>query len=209
MIEQVTAGTLDPTLGNSVLPGACERSPDGSDPQGADRCGKLDTILPIPVKDQELGSRVERKRFPQLLKNPSTGGMTRDVRVQDATTIMADHEESIEHAEADGRNVKKSIAAIASRWLRRKASHGFAGCGSLGTRLIHREMVRSEMSKPSMSNSPWTEARPKSGSREPAEKSNDAFPSIFASCPQLGVPWRSLANRAQIQCGASESRFLG
>jgi hypothetical protein len=32
--------------------------------------------------------------------------------------------------------VKKSIAAIASRWFRRKASQRLAGSGSLGTRFI-------------------------------------------------------------------------
>jgi hypothetical protein len=75
MIEQITAATLDPTLRNSVLPGAREGSPDGSDPQGADRCGNLDTILAISVEDQKRRSRAERKRFAQLLKNPSTRGM--------------------------------------------------------------------------------------------------------------------------------------
>src|SRR5437879_1204709 len=37
--------------------------------------------------------------------------------------------------------VKKSMAAIASRWLCRKASQRLAGPGSLGARRIQREMV--------------------------------------------------------------------
>ena len=51
--------------------------------------------------------------------------------------------------------VKKSIAAIASRWLFRKAFHSFAGSGFLGAFLIQRSTVRSEMSKPSIFSSPW------------------------------------------------------
>lgn len=40
--------------------------------------------------------------------------------------------------------VKKSIAAIASRWSRRKASQRLAGSGFLGARFIQREMVLSD-----------------------------------------------------------------
>jgi hypothetical protein len=51
--------------------------------------------------------------------------------------------------------VKKSIAAMASQWFRRKASQRFPRSGFLGTRFIHLETVRSEMSNPSMTSSPW------------------------------------------------------
>ena len=59
--------------------------------------------------------------------------------------------------------VKKSIAAIASRWFRRKASHRLAGSGSRGARHIQREIVRSETSKPSMRSSPWMRGAPQVG----------------------------------------------
>src|ERR1017187_6924283 len=49
---------------------------------------------------------------------------------------------------------KKSIAAIASRWFRRKDSQRRAGSGSSVARLTQRETVRSEMSKPSLRRSP-------------------------------------------------------
>ena len=57
--------------------------------------------------------------------------------------------------------VKKSIAEIASRWLRRKANHRLPGSGSLGARFIQREIVRSEMSNPS--SSPWMRGAPQVG----------------------------------------------
>lgn len=59
--------------------------------------------------------------------------------------------------------VKKSIAAMASRWLRRKASQRLAGLGSRGARRIQREMDRSETSKPSIKSSPWMRGAPHVG----------------------------------------------
>ena len=56
--------------------------------------------------------------------------------------------------------VKKSIAAITSRWLCRKASQRLAGSGSLGARFIQREIVLSETSKPSIRSSPWMRGAP-------------------------------------------------
>ena len=59
--------------------------------------------------------------------------------------------------------VKKSIAAMASRWLRRKVSQRLDGSGSLEARFIQREMVLSETSKPSMRSSPWIRGAPQLG----------------------------------------------
>ena len=59
--------------------------------------------------------------------------------------------------------VNKSMAAIASRWFRRKASQRLAGSESLGARLIQREMVLSERSKPSMRSSPCILGAPQVG----------------------------------------------
>jgi hypothetical protein len=59
--------------------------------------------------------------------------------------------------------VKKSIAAIASRWLCRKASHRFADSGSFGARRIQRETVLSQTSNPNMINSPWMRGAPHVG----------------------------------------------
>ena len=67
---------------------------------------------------------------------------------------------------------KKSIAAIASRWLRRKASQRFAGSGFLGARFIQREIVRSETSKPSLRSSPWIRGAPHVGFSRTMRKIN-------------------------------------
>jgi len=59
--------------------------------------------------------------------------------------------------------VKKSIAAMASLWLRRNASQRLAGSGFVETRFIQREMVLSETSKPSIRSSPWMRGAPQLG----------------------------------------------
>jgi hypothetical protein len=55
------------------------------------------------------------------------------------------------------------MAAIASRWFRRKASQRLPRSGPLGARFIQREMVLSESSKPSMRSSPWIRGAPHVG----------------------------------------------
>ena len=59
--------------------------------------------------------------------------------------------------------VKKSIAAMASRWLRTKASQRLAESGFRDMRFIQRETVLSEISKPSMRSSPWMRGAPQLG----------------------------------------------
>jgi hypothetical protein len=43
--------------------------------------------------------------------------------MQNPSPVVIDHEEAVENAEVSVGTVKKSIAAIASRWLRRNTSH--------------------------------------------------------------------------------------
>jgi hypothetical protein len=71
--------------------------------------------LRITIKDQVLMPVFCRKRFSQLLRNPQTSGMLGDVEVQNAPTIMSDHEEAMSALNVSVGTVKKSIAAITSR----------------------------------------------------------------------------------------------
>jgi hypothetical protein len=119
VIQEITAATPYPTLCDSILPRTFERSAERIHPQGSNRCGNLQSILGITIKDDE----------------PRSGSRWIGT-------------------------VKKSIAAIASRRLRRKVSQRLAGSGSLGARFIQREIVRSETSKPSMRSSPWMRGAP-------------------------------------------------
>jgi hypothetical protein len=66
---------------------------------GFHRCDHLEPELPIAIKDQVFVSGFKRKRFAQLLDDPSARRMLRDINVQDAPPIMTDDEEAVEHAE--------------------------------------------------------------------------------------------------------------
>src|ERR1019366_7879014 len=59
--------------------------------------------------------------------------------------------------------VKKSMAGIASRWLLRNTSQRRTGSGLRVARFTQRETVRSEISKPSLSSSPWMRGAPQVG----------------------------------------------
>jgi len=73
----------------------------GNHPRGFHRCDHLERELLIAIKDQVFVRRFKRKCLAQLLDDPTASRMLRDVDVQDASTIVADDEEAVEHAERD------------------------------------------------------------------------------------------------------------
>ena len=56
--------------------------------------------------------------------------------------------------------IREITEKATERWFLRKARQRLAGSESLGACFIQREIVRSEMSKPSMSSSPWMRGAP-------------------------------------------------
>ena len=87
-----------------------------ADLHGSNRSRDFESILRVVVKDdEELRGGLIRKGFAHLLGDPVAGRMSRDVAVQNATTVMADDEEAVEHLNVSVGTVKKSIAAMASR----------------------------------------------------------------------------------------------
>jgi len=62
---------------------------------------------------------IMRERFAQLLDNPCGSGRSSRPKMENAPLGVIDREPDIEDSEGAVGTVKKSIAAIASRWLRR------------------------------------------------------------------------------------------
>ncbi len=104
VVEQITASTLDPPFGYPVLPGAFKGCPNRTHAQGADGQADFKAVRGIAVEDQELRCQLERERFAQLLNNPGTCWVPRDIEVHDATAIMADDEKAVEDSESDSWN---------------------------------------------------------------------------------------------------------
>jgi len=51
MVEQFAAAAPHPTLGDTILPGTCERGPHGVYVQGSNRCWDLRAVFCVPVMD--------------------------------------------------------------------------------------------------------------------------------------------------------------
>lgn len=101
VVQQISPTAFDPALRYTILPRTFEGGPHRTHPQRSNGVRDLKSVFRIPVEDQKPGSRLEWKRLPQLLDDPHIRRMTGDVEVQDAPTIVADHEEAVEKAESD------------------------------------------------------------------------------------------------------------
>src|SRR5882762_540174 len=99
MIEQVPAAAANPTLGDAVLPRASECSSFGCAAHVFYRSDDFKSQFLIAVKDQILVGTVKRERFAQLLDDPVSCWMARDIEMQDAPPIMANDEETVENTE--------------------------------------------------------------------------------------------------------------
>src|SRR6266478_6430 len=93
---------LAPVRVNAVSPGMIE-TPIWDD-LGSNRCGDLQSILGITIKDDEPRSGSKWQCFSQLLDDPRACRMLCDIEVQDTPTIVTDDEKAIEHPEGDRRN---------------------------------------------------------------------------------------------------------
>ena len=115
VIQEITPATPYPTLCDSILPRTFERSAERIHPQGSNRCGDLQSILGINIKDDEPRSGSKWKCFSQLLHDPRACRMLCDIEVQDTPTVVTDDEKAIERAEGDRRNSEEVHRASASR----------------------------------------------------------------------------------------------
>src|SRR5260370_1489711 len=98
--------------------------------------------------------------------------------------------------------VKKSMAAIASRWFCRKVCQCLADSGFFGALLTHRETARSERSKPSLSNSPWMRGAPQVGFSTTMRKISSRNSLLIPFLPEI-FRWRDIQfqyNRNPVRC---------
>ena len=107
VVQQVSSAASHPPLRDAILPWTPEGSSLGNDPCGLHRCNDLEPKLLVTIKDQGFVRGLKWKRLPQLLNDPEACRMLRDVEVQNAPTIMADHEKAVQHAKRDGWNAEE------------------------------------------------------------------------------------------------------
>jgi hypothetical protein len=121
--------------------------------------------------------------------------------------IVADDEEAIQQTESDGRNGEEVHGGDCSLVIAQESQPVLAGSGLLGAFRIQREIVRSEMSKPSMSNSPRIRGAPQVEFSIVIRKLDRGLLWEFAFCRCGPKHARSIANRSGSRRGANERLF--
>ena len=163
MIEQVPSATANQALRYSILPRALEARSFGLYAEALDRVHNF-VIEVRPVVEDEVSRRgVVGKASRNCWITQALVGclVTRKCRIRRRSCAMTKKQYSTPKVIVG--TVKKSIAAIASRWLLKKAAHRLAGSGLRGALCIHRRTVLSEMSNPSIFISPWIRGAPQVG----------------------------------------------
>jgi hypothetical protein len=130
---------------------------------GSNRSRDFQSILCVVIQDEELGCGLVGKCFAQLLDNPTACRMLSNIRMQDASTVVADEEEAIEQVKGERRDGEEIHGDDGFAVIAQKGPQRLAGSGFLGARLIQREMVVSDTSNPSIRNSPWIRGAPQLG----------------------------------------------
>ena len=154
LIQQFPAAAADPTLRESVLPWTSISSPNQLAAQVFEHLCRFSGVLGVSIEDQRARCGVFRESLSNLLRDPRARGMFRGMEVKNLPPAMADYEEAVKHTNVAVGTVKKSIAAMTSRWFFRKASQRFPASPLWSRSATYRDTVLSETSKPSFNSSP-------------------------------------------------------
>jgi CxxC motif-containing protein (DUF1111 family) len=81
-IEQhMSQGSDNPPLRDAVLPRTLERCPHRTDTHRPNRDRNFQAVLGIPIEDKRSRSGLIREGLTQLLHDPNTGGMPRNIEM--------------------------------------------------------------------------------------------------------------------------------
>src|SRR5271169_1942684 len=94
VIQQLSATAPDPTLGHSILPGACGADACRFDAVSGQEIGYLLAKLAIAIENRVAVRTRVRKCLPQLLYYPGAGGVLGDIEMEDLASAVFDYEEA-------------------------------------------------------------------------------------------------------------------
>ena len=118
VVEKIVPARANPALGYAILP--AETGSLRLDAKALYDIDDFSIEIASAIKDQILGCGVVGKCLTELLNDPCAGWMPGHIAV-----TMTKKQYNTPNVSAG--TVKKSIAAIALRWLLRNAVHRFAG----------------------------------------------------------------------------------
>lgn len=122
VIQQISSTTSNPAFRHSILPGTANCCVQRFNTDASNCCRHLESVLRIVVQDEVIRIRNVRECFAQLLRDPVAGQVRCDAEVQDAPAVVGNDKKAIEDVNVIVGTVKKSMAAMPSRWLRRNAN---------------------------------------------------------------------------------------
>jgi hypothetical protein len=91
--------------------------------------------------------------------------MPGDIAVQDAPSVMRNHEEAVEHPKRERRHGEEVHRSNRFSVVTQEGPQRFAGSGDLGAFRIQRSTVRSEISKPNRNRSGQSTQEPQGSTR--------------------------------------------
>ena len=117
----------------------------------------IDLRAAIFARRRRVGVSWRLTNRPQHICRKQVPG---NVAAQDATPVVKDDEEAMEHAEGQRRHGEEVYRGNRLTVILQERRPSLCGPGFLGAFLIQRSTVRSEMSGPSIFSSPWNRGAP-------------------------------------------------
>ena len=103
MVEDFPAGTSDPALRNSVLPGSLYAHPLWLQTRGLQEHDHFGIELRIVIQNDVPIALFSDECIPELLDDPIRRWVSGDIAVQNLATLMINHKEAIQELESDRR----------------------------------------------------------------------------------------------------------
>jgi hypothetical protein len=121
VIQHLTAYAPHPSFRDSVLPRTANARPDSFDPARFQKAAHLGAELAVTIKDNVAVSAGKRQCLSKLLQNPIAGRMRGGVEMKNAAPMISITKKQYSTRKLSVGTVKKSKAAITSRWFCRNA----------------------------------------------------------------------------------------
>jgi hypothetical protein len=186
MIEALSADRADEPLRERVLPRAGGRGQDFTDSQTVDAVPERGAVDRVAIAEEVRRRGVVREGVHDLLGGPLGGGMLGHVEVDDTATLVSEHDEDEEDAQARGGDREEIEATRSRTWLVRNVrqvwDRGVCRFGS------SRETVRSATSMPSFTNSPWILGAPHRGFAAAIRETRARISALTGGRPPVGRP---------------------
>ena len=154
MIDQFATTAANEPFRNTILPRASEAGPFRFDTEALYGIGYVSVEIRCPIKDQVFGSAIVGEGLAQLLRRPCARRVLRGIVMKNPASVMGDDEETVEHAESQRRHCEEVHCCDHFTMVAQKCSPSRSLLRIFGRFPHPAQIVRSEMSKPSIWSSP-------------------------------------------------------